>query len=242
MHVPSFAIPDRIPSQNMLKKVTPMSRAMKLPLLIVFGLLVTSCSALPGLRVLTGQDTDETNADQMAAAVDLVMADKTGESEPSLTAAADRIEAASGDIDIIEIRDNPEQRLFTVDMLFRPPNVDTSTLEGRAAQLDALRRAIELTWQGTMRDSVNSDVLQVRLLSPQMVDTLDHGESFVGVVVADASIERAAAAAYLSGNRSLSTFYDLIAQGTLSYTSPQQLELYDGQPNHPMFMLGSAGM
>jgi hypothetical protein len=174
------------------------------------------------------------------AALDLVMADKTGTSDPSLFAAADRIEAASGDVDIIEIRKDDENRLFNVAMLFRPPQGDGSQ-QAQLAQLDSLRRAVELTWQGTMLDSEGTDLLRVRLMEPASITTLDNGQSFVGIVSADTEIERSAAATYLAGTRSLATFFDLIAQGTMSYDRPQQTEIYAGQPNHPLFMLTTGG-
>ncbi|KXK16105.1 MAG: hypothetical protein UZ15_CFX003002755 [Chloroflexi bacterium OLB15] len=214
-----------------------MRRGLKLSGLFLFLVVASACNSLPGLRVLTGQENSESVADNTVSALQLVMADKTGLTEPTLIASADRIEAASGDVDIIEIRSDPESRVFTVNMLFNPPAADTSTMEGQMAQYNALRRAIELTWQGTMLDSEGTDVLRVTLLAPQSIQTLDSGESFIGIVIADASIDRAAAASYLAGSRSLDNFYDLIAQGTLAYTSPTSIELYEGHPNHPMFML-----
>jgi hypothetical protein len=206
----------------------------------LLALLVVGCSSLPGLRVLTGEDGQETVADRTVESLDLVMADKSGTTDPSLIAAADRIEAAAlSTVDIIEIRDDFENRVMRVDMLFRPPQSDTSTVQGQAAQLDALRRAVELTWQGTMRESEGIDTLQIVLLQPVNITTLDKGDGFVGIVNANIEIERSAALTYLSGDRSLNTFYDLVVQGILLFESPQQQTIYGGQPNHPMFMLGS---
>jgi hypothetical protein len=206
---------------------------------IAVGLMAVGCSSLPGLRVLTGQDTPETTAEITVAALDLVMADKSGATDPAIIAAADRIEAATnGTVDIVEIRSDFETRIFSVDMLFRPPRSDGS-LQGQIAELEALRRAIELTWQGTMRESEGTDIIRVQMMRPADIVTLDNGTSFVGIVVADAQIERGAAAAYLSGTRSLNTFFDLIARGTLSFEQPNRLVLYEGKPNHPMFMLSS---
>lgn len=209
-------------------------------LVLAFGL--AGCESLPGLQVLLGRDAQTTGAgaNQAVAALDLVMADKTGTTEPSLFAAADRIEAASGDVDVIEIRQDSENRLFTVSMLFRPPESDGSQ-QGQVAQLDSLRRAIELTWQGTMRDSEGADLLRVQLMEPASITTLDNGQSFVGIVMANTEIERSAAASYLAGTRSLAGFFDLIALGQLSYETPQQTQLYAGQPNHPLFMLTAGG-
>jgi hypothetical protein len=211
--------------------------------LVLTALFLAGCQSLPGLQVLLGQDPQanpDAAASQTVAALDLVMADKTGTTDPSLFSAADRIEAASGDVDIIEIRKDDENRLLNVSMLFRPPQGDGSQ-QAQLAQLDSLRRAIELTWQGTMLDSEGTDLLHVRLMQPANITTLDNGQSFIGIVTADTEIERGAAAAYLAGTRSLSTFFDLIAQGTLSYEAPQQQTLYSGQPNHPLFMLTTPG-
>lgn len=216
-----------------------MRRVIQFGLVIAVGLFAVGCSSLPGLRVLTGQDTPDTTAEITVAALDLVMADKSGATDPAIIAAADRIEAATnGTVDIVEIRSDFETRIFTVDMLFRPPRSDGS-LEGQIAELEALRRAIELTWQGTMRESDGTDIIRVLMMQPADIVTLDNGTSFVGIVLADAQIERGAAAAYLSGTRSLNTFFDLIANGTLAFEQPNQLVLYEGQPNHPMFMLPS---
>jgi hypothetical protein len=214
-----------------------MRRAIQLVIVLALGMVVSACGSLPGLRVLTGQDSPNTQADTIVQSADFVMADKTGLTDPALLAAADRIEAASGTVDIIEIRSVPDERAFIVDMLFNPPQTDTSTQAGQVAQLDSLRRAIELTWQGTMNVSTDADLLQVTLYAPQTVQTLDNGTSFVGIIVAQAGIERAAAVDYLAGERSLERFFDLIAQGTLVYTSPQSVELYESVPNHPMYML-----
>jgi hypothetical protein len=210
---------------------------MLLPIAVLAALLIGACSSLPGLRVLTGQDVGGANAAETVEALDLVMADKTGSTEPALIAAADRIESASGTVDVIEIRQDAASRVFRVNLLFSPPQVDTSTQQGQIQQVDALRRAIELTWQGTMLASQGSDVLQIILLQPQGINTLDNGTSYVGIVVAQAQIDRAAAVTYLAGQRSLTTFYDLIVTGTLNYASPDELQLYQGVPNHPMFML-----
>ena len=160
-----------------------MRRFASFPFLVVALLVVAGCQSLPGLRVLTGQDNPQSIAETAVQAGDLVMADKSGGTDPGLSAAADRIEAASGAVDIIEIREDFENRVFTVGMLFNPPQTDNST-QGQIAQLDALRRAFELTWVGTMRESVNADILRVTLLAPQSVTTLDSGRSFIVIVFA----------------------------------------------------------
>lgn len=201
-------------------------------LLVMSLLLVAGCSALPGLRVLTGQETTDTLTDQVAEISDMVMADKSGTTDPSLLAAADRVEAAAGDVDIIEVRKDPASDLFTVYMLFQPTSQDPQ------AQNEALRRAVELTWQGMMQPSLGSDLVSVKILVPQLVPTLDKGSSFVGFVAATFDITRSDAVAYLSHRpNTIADFVDLIAQGRLSYVQPEQSEFYEGQPNHPVFML-----
>jgi hypothetical protein len=217
-----------------------MSRGYVLKFALILILLVTGCSSLPGLRVLTGQENEQSVGDRTVEALDLVMGDKTGFTDPSLIAAADRIEAASTNVDVIEIRQDLESRIFTINMLFSPPNVE-NTLEGQIAYLDAVRRAIELSWQGTMRESVGADVLRVTLLGAGSVPTLDNGLSYIGIVDTNTVIERGAAASYLAGERSLTTFFDLIAQGTLAVENPSEVTFYEGTPNHPMFMLPADG-
>lgn len=210
------------------------------PLVLVSLILVSGCSSLPGLRVLTGQDTGAADvANRTVEELDLVMADKTGATDSSLIATADRIEAAAGTVDIIEIRQDDETDTFDVNMLFNPPQTE-NTLEGQVAQLDALRRAMELTWQAVIPESVGTDMLHISLLAPRAINTLDSGQGFVGIVVANADISREDAAAYLSGQRSLDAFYGLIVTGVLNYQSPETLELYSGTPNHPLFMLAPA--
>lgn len=214
-----------------------MRRVVTIASVFLIALFASACSALPGLRVLTGQqDTESANASSLQQ-ITLVMADKGGDTDPALIAIADRIEAAAGNVDIIEIRQDEGARVFSVNMLFNQPQADTTTMQGRVAVLDAMRRAVELTWQGVMRVSEGDDVLSIRLLGPNRITTLDNGPSFIGVVNSEFSIERSAAASYLAGQRSLNTFYDLIVQGTLSYTAPTTPEFYQGQPNHPMYML-----
>jgi hypothetical protein len=44
--------------------------------------------------------------------------------------------------------------------------------------------------------------------------------------------------AYLAHRpNTIADFVDLIAQGRLAYVQPEQSEFYEGQPNHPVFML-----
>lgn len=214
-----------------------MKLSMRFLLLLAIALLMASgCSALPGLRVLSGQDSPDALADQVAELTDMVMADKSGTTDPSLLAAADRIEQASGAVDIIEIRQDTTDDMFTVYMLLQPPGQNTTQQE----YVDSLRRAIELTWQGTMQASQGSDVLKVVLLDLLPVPTLDKGLSFAGTVMLNSEIARSDAVAYLAHRpNSINDFINLIAQGKMTVDQPDQAsaELYTGQPNHPVFML-----
>jgi hypothetical protein len=212
---------------------------IRFPLLFVAALLFASgCSALPGLRVLTGQESTNAVAERSVESDELVMADKSGTTDPALIAAADRIEAANGgNVDIVEIRQDTVKHEFDVYLLYQSdPN---------ASQLDrnnAIRRAIELTWQGTMQASRGSDVIRVNIVQPQQVPTLDKGPSFVGFVVASFAIDRPDALAYLQHRpNTLTDFITLITDGKLKDTSTQngQPEFYSGQPNHPVFMLAN---
>jgi hypothetical protein len=206
-------------------------------------LLSAGCSVFPGLRVLNGEDPAEIQSgDQVVAQSDLVMADKSGSTDSSLILAADRIEAASGNVDIIEIRRDEEADVFITNLLFNPPSdANGQTQEGLVSLYTAIQRAMELTWQGTMAESQDIGTLRVTFIAPQAISTLDNGGmSFVGFILLNAQIERAEAIRYLSGPRTLSDFLDLIANGTMSYESPEQTQLYQGQPNHPLFMLSSA--
>jgi hypothetical protein len=194
------------------------------------------CSVLPGLRVLSGQDTGENAENRLVETTELVMANKAGTTDPALNGAADRIEQASGStIDIIEIRNDLNTREFQVYALMLP---DTSL-----SQLDALnqfRRAIELTWRGIMQQSIGDETLKVALVFPGNVQTLDKGPSFYGIIGATATISRADALVYLdSGSPSLQNFANLITDGKLAYDQPSSPELYNGTPNHPVFMLSN---
>ncbi|MEZ4668630.1 MAG: hypothetical protein R3E39_12025 [Anaerolineae bacterium] len=191
------------------------------------------CSALPGLRVLSGEQTAETAANQLVENSEFVMADKSGNTDPALTAAADRIEAASGNLDIIEIRKDLNTDVFTVYVLLAPSNATS-----QADQTNELRRAIELTWQGTIRQSEGSDIIKIVILQPTQLDTIDKGPSFVGIVAANVEISRTEATAYLNHRpNTVNDFVNLVADGKMTFDQPQSLELYEGQPNHPVFML-----
>jgi len=203
---------------------------------LVTGLLAAGCSSLPGLQVLTGAATGD-NADAIVASVDLVMADKTGASDPSLMATADRIEAAANGIDIIEIRQDETTDTFLVNLLIPPPTAGSQ--EAIAAFNNQVRRAIELTWQGIINESVGSDTLEINVLFTQSITTLDTGPSVLGFVVVNSKIERSDALAYLASGRTVNDFVDLIVEGRLIFESPEETELYRGEPNHPLFLLPS---
>lgn len=218
-------------------------KVFKLLSLMMVLAAAAGCSSLPGLRVLSGETPEEINTgNQVVEQSDLVMADKTGSSDPSLMLAADRIEAASGNVDIIEIRRNDDGDTFDTIMLFSPPtDANTQTQEGLVSLYGSIQRAMELTWQGTMVESEGLSALRLTFIAPREIATLDNGgSSFVGLVMLNAQIERADAINYLSGSRTLNEFLDLIATGILAYEPPQETELYQGQPNHPLVMLSAA--
>lgn len=215
-----------------------MKTTLRFSVFIVLAMwAAVGCSALPGLRVLTGEDSEDAVANQVIEITDLVMADKSGLTDPALTAAADRIEAATGsNVDIIEIRKDLTADTFTVYMLITLPDENAT----QAEFLNQVRRDVELTWQGTLRESEGSDLLKVVVLLPDVVPTLDNGSSFVGVVWINSEIARSDALAYLANRpNDINQFVDLIAQGKLTLENATETELYDGQPNHPVFMLNS---
>lgn len=205
-------------------------------LLLLF--IAAACDSLPGLRVLQGADDPQTIADAAVAAGDLVMADKTTGADPAIVAAADRIEAAaSGLVDVIEIREFPDTSTFAVNMLFNPPQVEGPTAQ--IAELEAVRRAFELAWLGGMPFSADAELLDVALMVPQDITTIDTGTAFVGFIIVEGAIERSAAAAYLDGDRSLETFFDLVVTGTLNYQQLTSPVIYDGSPNHPLTLISN---
>ena len=214
---------------------------MKVFRLVTLTLLfVAGCSAFPGLRVLTGETTGQNTGVQNVEVIDLVMADKTGSTDPSLMAAANRIEAASTNVDIIEIRKNEVDDALVINLLFQAPaDANVQTQAGLVSLYTAIQRAIELTWQGTLAESEGAGLLQVNFIAPQDITTLDNGPSFIGFIMLNSQIERQAAISYLSGSHNLNDFLDLIADGTLLYQQPEATMLYEGQPNHPLFMIGN---
>jgi hypothetical protein len=192
------------------------------------------CSALPGLRVLAGQDTGETAENRLVETTELVMANKSGNGDPALNAAADRIEtAAGGSVDIVEIMNDLNSRTFQIYALYLPDAGQTQN-----ASVNRQRRVFELIWRGVMDQSIGAETLNVTLLLPGQVETLDKGSSFVGFIVATATIAREDALLYLSnGAPSLNNFVNLVTDGTLVYDQPASQPLYQGVPNHPVFMI-----
>ncbi|HUN05762.1 MAG TPA: hypothetical protein PLQ56_04155 [Aggregatilineales bacterium] len=202
-----------------------------LPLLLV---LLAGCSVFPGARVLLGQDDTAAVAAESVDQAELVMADKGGNTNPSLAAAADRIEAAnSRAVDIIELKNNEETSTFEVSMLLEIPQGSTNQ-----QQFTIIRRALELTWQGTLRESQGDERIRIQLLSPLVIPTLDGRLSFAGEVIATSEILRAEAVAYL-GQRPLTDqdFSNLVAEIPSIFVVPEQQEIYQGTPNHPSFLL-----
>lgn len=217
-----------------------MRRAAALAALSLLVLIAAACDSLPGLRVLQGADEPQTIADAAVEAGDLVMADKASGSDPAVLIAGERIEVASnGTLDVVEMRAYPEQDTFYIDMLYRTPVSDemAMTPQGNIAQLDSIRRSFELAWLGGMPFSEDMTNLRVSLMLPQRMNTIDNGASLVGFVFAEGMIERAAAQAYLEGDRSLERFLDLVVDGTLLYGEPEAPVFYPRTPNHPVYML-----
>jgi hypothetical protein len=214
-----------------------MKRFQIAALAVVFA---AGCSVFPGLRVLTGENPNGSASPQLSEMVELVMADKTGATDPSLMAAADRIEAANPLVDIIEIRKDETEDVFIVNMLFQlPADANGQSQAALISLYTAIQRAMELTWQGTLRESEGTGAIRVSFIVPQGIPTLDSGTSFIGFVTVNSEIDRSDAIQYLSGPRNLNNFLDLIVNGTLKYENPQGGELYMGSPNHPLFMLGT---
>lgn len=212
-----------------------MNWNMRVAAFLVLALVAgAGCSALPGLRVLAGQDTGEAAENRLVETTELVMANKAGNTDPALNAAADRIEtAAGGSVDIVEIRNDLNARTFEVFALYLPDSGQT-----QAESVNRQRRVFELIWRGVMQQSVGARAINVSLMLPSQVETLDKGSSFVGFIVATATIARDQALLYLdSGAPSLNNFVNLVTEGTLVYDQPASPELYQGIPNHPVFMI-----
>lgn len=218
-----------------------MKFSVRFPIVFAaLALLGAGCSALPGLQVLTGQTSPQAAAERVIETTGLVMADKSGSTDPALIAAADRIEAAAdGQIDIIEIRQDFAADVFNIYMLYNPNLSQNATTQ---EQNDALRRALELAWQGTLTASQGSDMIRVNMLQPATIPTLDKGLAFYAQIAATFEISREKALVYLAKRpTSLQDFANLIVNGEMTYSTPASGEraFYESQPNHPMFMLAS---
>lgn len=207
--------------------------------LVVLVVLVAGCSSLPGLRVLTGQDSAEVASERVAETVNLVMADKTGDIETSVLEAADRIEAAARNVDIIEMRPSLVDDTFYVFMLLRTAGDPTSgQLQDTIDYYNSIRRGIELTWAGVVTESERFDVINIQLITPRDVVTLDNGISKFGLIWAVARIAREDMIDYLAHPHDLNTFIGLVTSGKMSFEPPPpDQQLYLGQPNHPLFMI-----
>ena len=188
-------------------------------LLAVTALMIAGCDTFPGLRALSGDNSPQAQAETAVQTFDMVMADKSGNVDESLLTAADRLEAGAGNVDVVEIREDPAHDSFNVYMI---ANIDTSS---QTAQIESIRRTLELTWLATMRESERSGLLDVKFLAPLQVTTLDNGPSFVLEAVK-----------YLSHPHDLNAFVNLILNGQMLIDQPQA-EQYTGEPNHPIFML-----
>lgn len=202
--------------------------------LIATTVFMTGCDVFPGLRVLTGE-AEAASGNRAVAELDLVMADKSGSTDPSLIAIADRIEAASLYSDVIEIRENPEANSFDVSMVVRlgQPQTQQEELE----QYDELRRIQEYVWLALIPQSDDVNQIRITFLGPVPISTIDNGDSYAAQVLMRTVVERADAADYLARERNLSTFDDMIVSGRVAVILPQSVTFYDGQPNHPLMAL-----
>jgi hypothetical protein len=215
-------------------------KRLGLGVLVIF---LAGCSSLPGLRVLTGEDTAETESVRVAENVDLVMADKSGDLDSSMIASADRVEAAAGNVDIVQIRQDPLEDTFFIYLILRTEGDGGSDqLDQVLAYYDSIRRAVELTWQGTMNESRTSNFIEIQILQPFVIASLDEGPVYLAQKVAFATIERDDAIDYLSRPHNLDDFINLIVEGRMSWGPPPANEsLFYGTvafeaPNHPVYM------
>jgi hypothetical protein len=206
--------------------------AVLLVLAAVFG---AGCSVFPGLKVLSGQDTTAVEGERTIENIQLVMADKTGNTDPAVLEAGNRIEAAlSNTVDVVEMRKDLTQDVFNVAILIEPFATNATQLE----VLNTLKRVVELVWQGSVRQSEGADILTVQVVQPYQFPTLDHGDSYIGAVALTAEIERLDALNYLAGRpNDLQAFVDLIVAEKLVWDQPTQFVVYTGVPNHPVFMI-----
>ena len=82
-----------------------MKISLRIAVLALIGLVcVSGCSVFPGLQVLAGQASGANSPNTIVQSTGLVMGDKSGMTDPALSADADRIEAANqGKIDIVQL-------------------------------------------------------------------------------------------------------------------------------------------
>lgn len=206
-----------------------------LVLLVLAAVFGAGCSVFPGLQVLSGQDTTAIDGERTIENIQLVMADKSGNTDPAVLEVGNRIEAAfSNGIDVVEMRKDLSQDVFNIAILIQPFASDASQTE----IVNTLKRVVELVWQGSVRQSEGADVLFVQIVQPYQLPTLDHGDSYVGGVYLTAEIERSDALNYLAQRpNDLQAFVDLIVEEKLIWDQPTQFEFYTGVPNHPVFMI-----
>ncbi len=206
-----------------------------LALLMIAAAFSTGCSVFPGLRVLSGQDTAAVDGERTIENIQLVMADKSGNTDPAVLEVGNRIEAAyDNGIDVVEMRKDLSQDVFNVAVLIPPFAADATQID----VLNTLKRVVELVWQGSVRQSDGADILTIQIVQPYQFPTLDHGDSYIGAVALSAEIERTNALNYLARRpNDLQAFVDLIVDEKLVWDQPTQFEVYTGVPNHPVFMI-----
>jgi hypothetical protein len=214
-------------------------------LLLLLMLLIAGCSEMKGLQELTGENVDSAGASGnpggLVQEFELVMADKSDNTDQSLLQAANRIEDASMEgstiplVDVIEIRQNTEADEIYVAMLYRDVIRAINTFEEEVAIQNRLRLVVESAWIALRLESEGFDNLRIVLLSPERITTFDNmGQSTTALVLLDIIISRDDAYAYLSGERSLDKYMGLFAEGKLVRQGiPGDTRTYMGHPNHP---------
>lgn len=204
-------------------------------LLVLAAAFGAGCSVFPGLKVLSGQDTTAIDGERTIENIQLVMADKSGNTDPAVLEAGNRIEAAfSNGIDVVEMRKDLSQDVFNITILIQPFASDAP----QAEIVNTLKRIVELVWQGSVRQSEGSDVIFIQIVQPYQFPTLDHGDSYIGRIFLTSEIQRSDALNYLAQRpNDLQAFVDLIVQEKLVWDQPTQFEVYTGVPNHPVFMI-----
>ena len=90
MRARSFNYRDR-PVQFEVAAMSFPNRLPKWLFFVVFSIAAAGCSSLPGLQVLTGQEVAQSEISDVVEQSDLVMADKTGSTDPSLIRTLQRL-------------------------------------------------------------------------------------------------------------------------------------------------------